>query len=272
MSDQLELQRHALSVLMRPLVRLCLRFGLPAREFEQIARSTFIEIAEEEIVRDGKKPSVCKISVLTGLYRVEVKRISEQGLDVPAKPPTMLSRVAVQWEQSSRFQTTKGTPRVLTCDGEESEFFRLVRTVTKNYHPSSILAEMMRNGMVSQTGGRVKLIRTSQIHSSKDQYAYELVGKDYESLLAAALENLEPQDEIGNLHHRTEFDNVALEAMPTIKRWILEEGRKFHQRARRYISRFDLDLKPTKTPLAGGGRVVLGAYSLTNDGTSEGRL
>ena len=53
-------------------------------------------------------------------------------------------------------------------------------------------------------------------------------------------------------------------------KWLLKQGTDLHRRAREYLASFDLDLYPDSKAAEGGARVVLGAFSWTDDEEKEG--
>ena len=73
------------------------------------------------------------------------------------KIPVMISRVVAQWENDRRFLTQAGKPRVLSCDEDDSEFSELVRLVSKDLHPGTVLFELERSGIVERSKRGVRL-------------------------------------------------------------------------------------------------------------------
>ena len=71
----------ALQRLLRPLVRLLLRHGISHTEFSELAKQVYVDVADREFPLPGRKQSVSRISVLTGLTRKEVSRLQKLGLE-----------------------------------------------------------------------------------------------------------------------------------------------------------------------------------------------
>ena len=61
---------------LRPLVRLLLRYGVPFGAFSELAKGAYVEIAREEFGIPGRKQSDSRVAVLTGLSRKKVHRVS----------------------------------------------------------------------------------------------------------------------------------------------------------------------------------------------------
>ena len=64
----------AVARILRPLVRILLKNGISYQTFANIARNQFVEIAQKEFCVEGRKQSVSRIAVITGLTRKEVGR------------------------------------------------------------------------------------------------------------------------------------------------------------------------------------------------------
>ena len=65
----------ALLKLLRPLVRILLRNGVSHRTFAEIAKWGYVDVAHQEFGLEGRKQSISRVSVLTGLSRKEVMRV-----------------------------------------------------------------------------------------------------------------------------------------------------------------------------------------------------
>ena len=89
---------------------------------------------------------------------------------------------------------------------------------------------------------------------------YNLLSADLNSLARTVDENLSAPEEQKNLHARTEFDNIYYKDLPTIRKWLLEEGTRFHDKARSFLAQYDQDIVPDRGGDA-GAFVVLGAFS-----------
>ena len=65
----------ALMKLLRPLMRLLLRHSMPFSAFEELAKRACLEAAMNDFTIPGKKPSISRASILTGLTRKDVQRL-----------------------------------------------------------------------------------------------------------------------------------------------------------------------------------------------------
>ena len=60
---------EAVLQLLQPLVRLLLRHNVPFGAFEHLAKRAYITVAMRDFSLPGKKPTISRVSVLSGLTR-----------------------------------------------------------------------------------------------------------------------------------------------------------------------------------------------------------
>ena len=275
-NDDPQIVLRILAQLLRPIVGFCLRRNVGMRDFENVARGVFVRTALSQLEKSETKPSTARLSVLTGIYRKDVDRILAESEVIPSSNVSILMRVVGQWEQDRHYQTSRGEPRTLPCVGEDSVFYSLVRKVSKNHHPSTVLAEMVRNGIAEITPKGAKFLRSTVVIGGDKSKFYEAAADDIQTILRCVEENIDHADGMGNLHHRTVADNIYADRLPEIKKWILQEGRKFHKRLRTYLARYDKDIRKesrasskTDRKHQAGATVVVGSFSLTISPTDE---
>lgn len=264
-TQRLRVLRHVLA----PVARFCLRNSISMPEVLEALKSAFIEVAAEQMAAEDVKVTVSRISVMSGITRREVTRIYRDE-QLGGGTPSIVSRVIGYWEQDPRFCTKSKVPRVLSFRGERNEFKSLIECVSKDINPATILFEMERIGAVQRSAQGVRLVGGVDYQHQVPERGLNLLARDFETLGNAVSENIFSEQEVRNLHIRTEYDNVFLDDLPTIKRWILERGTAFHKQVRDYLSTFDADLNPAEKK-KGGGRVVVGAFSWMSEAPSTAR-
>lgn len=263
MVDYRSIKLDVLYLVLRPLVRFCLRHSHSFQDLVNTAKRAFILLAQEEIGRASDKINVSRISILTGIHRAEIRRVLEQKEPETSEPPSVLGKVILRWRHDPRFVTKPGEPRELGYKGCDSDFTQLVESVSTALKPGTVLFELERAGYVERSQAQVALLRESFTFQSDPRKAFELLAKDIDALIVAVEQNILKQQVISNLHLHTAFDNVFQKDIPKIRRWLLNEGKKFHKRARTYISRYDKDINPAAEEELAGAGVVLSAFSIT---------
>jgi hypothetical protein len=246
--------------LLRPAVRFGLRRGIKVRAIVDELKSLLIEEARAELHRAKQDLTISKLSVMTGLQRRDVQRISspisesEQHLD-------LLTRVIGAWGSDDRF-SRGAKPRALSFEGTQSDFAELVKGVSSDLNPSTVLFELERLGLVERKGSELRLLWNSYQISGDVDDAYTLLERDIRTLIESVDLNITKSAPIPNLHISTHFDNVSVNEVPAIREWLLKKGAALHAEAREYIGSLDKDLNPARYAETGGAKVTLGSFSL----------
>lgn len=248
-----------LHLLLRPIAVFCVKNALPIQVVTEALKLAFVQAAKSELERRDERINISRIGVVTGLVRREVVRLSKESLKTTA-PATLLSKVIGSWEQDSSYTTKAGCPRILD---PETDFRSLVQNITQDVHPSTVLFELERAQLVERTPRGLRLAKTELVSVDPSE-AFEFLSRDLGELIYTVDENLFSDQAEKNLHALTEYDNVRKDKLPQIKKWLLKEGRAFHQKARDYLSQFDLDVNP-KSDSQGGARVTLGVFGRASD-------
>lgn len=69
--------------LLRPLVKILLRNNVPHQTLAEWAKQAYANVANSEFGIAGKKQTVSRIAILTGLMRKEVQRLLNQPENAP---------------------------------------------------------------------------------------------------------------------------------------------------------------------------------------------
>lgn len=244
-------------MLLRPVLRFCLKRSLKFQEFVQISKLELVHLALGEL--EGDETSISKLSAATGLQRKDIRQLLQ-----PTKitgTSNVITRISGMWMQSRRFATASGKPRALTYLGAESEFAKLVRGISSDLSHHTVIHEMERLGVAKRRGSKVVLIQPSVPLKNDD--GYRAVAQDMDDLFRAADLNL--TSGVQHLHARTSFDKIPASALSKIQSWVFEMGKRIHAEARRELARHDRDINPGKKPEEKTFRVTLGTFSFCEE-------
>ncbi len=254
---------ECLRTMLRPVVRFCLNRSLGLRELLEAAKVVFIDLAVEEFKARGEKINISRISVVTGVHRKDAVRIYREG-DIQDVSTRFTSRVINQWRRDKRFMSKSGRPRVLTFEGDESEFAQLVNLVSTDLHPGTVLFDLERHGSVERTRSGLRLHARSYMPQYNPKEGMRLLATDTEDLMLGVLDNIFADDEknLPNYHGKVVYDNVDPADVPKIRNWLFKACGALHQRALAQLAKYDLDINPDKKK-RGGKRVTLGIFTRT---------
>ncbi len=182
----------ALFKLLRPLVRIMLRNGVPVSVFEDVVRRVFVNVADHDFRVEGRRQSVSRISVLTGLNRKEVSRLRAlpEGNQLHEARHNRAERVLTSWISDPLFLDEKGDPRILSFEGDNS-FSELVRLYSGDMTPRAVLDELVRVGNVEHMdSGEVRLLSRGYLPKAQSEESVVVFGTHARDILATFDRNL----------------------------------------------------------------------------------
>lgn len=249
--------------LLLPIARACIRLRIPLQEVYEGLKIAFVEEACRNLDRNDEKKSLSRISIITGLDRPTVKRIFQKNAFSSSDTP-VTSKVIGQWQHDSKYKSRSGKIRGLSIGTDDSEFAQLIRQVTKNYSPGTILQELLQLRLVEVKGGRVCLLADNMSYHFDEDRGLSLFARNADALSLSYEENIASPIEEKNVNIRTEYDNIYLSKIPQIRQWLLDEASQFHKRIRDYLTQFDADVSPLTGFGESGGKVIIGSFSITS--------
>jgi hypothetical protein len=215
---------------MLPIARFLLRNGIGYREFSEISKLAFVQVASDDYGIRGRKTNMSRISVMTGLNRKEIRKIRDRlenedwNLD-PAlsKPVSVLS----EWFTSSKYLGPKGSPKWLPFESRDGESFSsLVRSVGGDVPPGAMLKELVRAGCVKEIRPGVwKAIKRQFSPGGVDLFQVQRFGECLHDLADTIGSNMEQQDADSRLYEfRAWSTDLDPRAIPRLKKLVAAQG------------------------------------------------
>jgi len=266
-----QVELSCLRSMIRPLVRFCLRRTRTFQEFNELAREAFIDIAVENLEREGKKVNVSRLSLITGIHRRDVSRLYKEGGKAGETSLSLVGRVVSTWQTEDRFRTKSGKPLILSYQGDDSQFQQLVRSVDRHVNIGAVLFELERKNLIEQTKGGLRLRAAYVSYERNPEKGFELLGEGIDRFIRAVERNLLVEDQNSNLHIHTEYDNIYRSDVPAIQEWLIREGKRFHKRVREYLAQHDKDLTTITRQVnrPAGAQVSVIAFSFASQEEAE---
>lgn len=250
------LQRAVMRVL-RALARVLIRHGLSFPAFTELAKRAWVEVALADFAIPGRKPSVSRASLLTGLTRKDVQRLVDAG-DADAASPMAdhrAARVVGGWVRDPAFVEADGAPRVLAFDGEGPSFSELVRRHGGDVPPRAVLDELLQVGNVARDAdGRLRLLTRVYLPRANDAAKLTILGTDVGWLIATIdhnLQGLEP----ARFQRKVTYDNLPVEAVEAFRGLSASQAQELIERLGEWLARHDRDTTPS---VRGSGRMRAG--------------
>jgi hypothetical protein len=256
--------------MLKPVVRIALKNSIKLGACVELLKAAYVEVANEILRATEHEPSISRVSVVSGVHRKDTKKILDLEGALAAPKEDVVTKVLGNWKHHKKFLTKQGKPRVLELDGLDSEFVKLVRSVSSDMAPYTVLYELERLGLVERSGNTVCLKEGFKTNIATLEEGYQHLALDLRDLVSSVDSNLHrSKDVLPNLHLRTEFTHIKQSALPGLRRWLLEEGAKFHRQVEEHLAALDTEVSgEAETKVA---RVVYGSFSLIQPHENEGR-
>ncbi len=252
--------------LLRPLVRVLLRHGMAYDEFAELARRSYVAVAEHHFGLQGRKQTTSRISVITGLNRKEVARLQalnaqgQPGAEALAATMNRAAKVVVGWQRDH--PGTEGAPAEL----DAAQFSALVRRHSGDMPVRAVLDELRHAGAVTPTDdGRYRLHGAGYVPQDTDSRKITLLGQHTADLLGTLDHNLNRPAEQALLQQRVFADNIPADRVDVVRNAMRDAGLKALAEARQVLIANDAGDGP---PAPGAHRLTLGVY--VSQATAEG--
>ena len=239
---------------LKPLVKILLRNDIPYGTFSELAKWVYVDVALHDFGIPGRKSTISRASVITGLSRKEVKRlleISEPGDLGASEQYNRAARVINGWLHDDRFTNGKGNPKELQFEGEENSFSALVRAYGGDVPPRAVRDELLRVSVIAENGGKLRLLTEGYIVRDGDVQKLSIMGTDVGELLSTLNHNITHNQTEAYLQRKVSYDNIPDESMAALRELVFSHGREFAESMNREITKFDRDSNPS---LKGNGR------------------
>lgn len=176
-----------------PLVRLLIARGVTYQASAEMLKRVYVQAARKQL-RPGEEVTGSRLSLLTGLNRKEIKRLTEESEPVELDGiASHAAAVHAVWTTQRRFRDRKGMPRALPRHSRDDKpsFDELVRHITTDHRPAALLGELVRLELVDvDADGNVSL--RQQPFLSKANFGDRLVplAENLEDHAEAAVSNV----------------------------------------------------------------------------------
>ena len=245
--------------LLRPLVRILLRNNVSHRAFADLAKRVYVEVANAEFGIPGKKQTVSRIAILTGLTRKEVQRLLMPASDsrsMAEKEYHRGSRVITGWLRDPKYGDGKGHPRPIPMEGRGATFSALVKAYSGDIPVRAVLDELLRVGAVKQLkDGRICLVSRGYVPQNGSSEKLHVLGVDTADLISTIDHNINLRPTKPRFQRKVMYDNVPIEAAQEFRTLAAAEGQELLEKLDRWLAHRDRDTNPASK---GTGRVRVG--------------
>ena len=254
----LPLLRRAIRRLLRPLVKIILRNGMPFQMFVDEAKKVFIDVAEQEFSLAGRRQSAARVAIITGISRKEISRLrssDEPGTGKATSHQNRSARVISAWVNDQEFHRSSGQPMDLPFDGDSPSFTHLVRKSSGDMLVRAMLDELVRVGAVEVVNKQVRLINRSYIPANSEAEKLRILGTDVAHLIETINHNLQTDHDNPFFQRKVYYDNLPESALEEVRALSRLHGQELIELLDRLIQAHDRDVNPV---IEGKGRYLAG--------------
>lgn len=245
----------AVARLLKPLVRVMLRYGVPYGVFADIAKRVYVEVAMQDFTIPGRKATQSRASVITGLTRKEVQRV----LSLPPLSDEAIQdhynravRVISGWSRDPAFRDADGNPRALPVEGDAGSFAALVRDYSGDMPVRAVLDELIRVGAVERLdNGQVQLRGPAYVPEGDLEHKVGILGTDVADLIATIDHNLTHTGHASRFQLKVAYDNLPVETLQAFRDSSAQRSFQFLKNLDTELSQMDRDTNPA---VEGSGR------------------
>ncbi len=252
----------AVARILRALARVLLRHGVPFQAFADLAKQAYVQSAREEFAIPGRKQTISRLAVLTGLTRKEIQRLAEttQASDQEALDRyNRAARVVSGWVRDEAFRGEDGQPRTLPVEGEEICFAELVRRYSGDMPSRAVLDELLRVGTVTRTAeGNVCLVEHAYIPRRSNSDKLAILGADVYDLIDTIDHNLIDTNQ-PRFQRKLMYDNLPIEAVEKFRALSATRAQALMEELDNWLARHDRDVNPAAEG-TGRARAGLGIF------------
>ncbi len=249
--------------LLRPLCRLLLRHHVPFAAFEELAKHTYVQVAMEDFGIPGKKPTLSRASILTGLTRKDVTRLAADPAPERAASDegyNRAARVLTGWSRDPEFHGADGQPSALPLLEGANSFTALVKRYSGDMPARAVLDELLRVGAVQEReDGRLELVTAGYVPRSGEVEKLGILGSDVADLIATIDHNLQHADTDPRFQRKVMYTEFPASQLASFRKLSTAQAQALLEKFDRWLADHVNSVKPddsTQPPM----RVGMGIY------------
>ena len=271
MSDSKNILREACSTVLRPFASMLLRCGMTWKEFSDLSKSVFVQVASDEFGIKNRPTNVSRVSILTGIDRKEVKRQRELlGHESPlaATKTTDATRVLSGWFQDSDYIDADANPLPLAEQGQGPSFAALCGQYGGDIAATTLLKELLTTNTIERdANGALRPLRRYYQPAVSDDENLMFASQRIRELFETMNNNVFPSNK-----HAPIFggyaanDTMSAEMIPKYREFLDKRGQEFLEEIDNWLTEHaPVGESEVKNPV----RMGIGLYAIEQTAEKE---
>ncbi|KQU81074.1 MULTISPECIES: DUF6502 family protein [unclassified Rhizobacter] len=252
----------AITRVLRPLVRLLLRHSIPFAAFQELAKHVYVEVVLQEFALPGKKASISRASILTGLSRKDVQRLLESdGPDsaATAQEYNRAARVLTGWIRDAEYLDRSGEPLPIEFEGERS-FATLVKRYSGDMPARAVLDELLRVGAIGRReDGLIEPLQRAYVPQAGVLEKLSILGRDTSDLIDTIDHNIQHGSTDPRYQRKVMYDGIPSRDLGAFRKLSAAKAQALLETLDSWLAAHDVDDEPGE-PSVPRSRVGLGIY------------
>jgi hypothetical protein len=257
---------------LKPVIYVLLRCGMTWREFADLARASYIEVATARFGKRGRPTNVSRTAMLTGMTRRDVRLIRARlaTAQTTALPyASKASQILSAWHLEPRFQDKKGRPARLRIEGPGATFEALLEHCgAGDVRSSTVLKELVNAGVVRQgKDGRLQALARNYIPQAVDEQIVRLWGTVLADVASVYVHNMSRGPRAPTRFERAAKNGrIPVAAEAAFRKFLEREGQAFLERVDAWLTEHEVaeGQHSSDTPIT---RMGAGLYQIQDDET-----
>ncbi|MDO7413071.1 DUF6502 family protein [Acinetobacter baumannii] len=219
MTKNAETTLDSILPMMHQIARWLIHSGIGYTDFCASLKSVFYQQALAELERIQQNKTDSAVSLLSGLHRKDVSFFKQQAINSETNTPhfaiSVPARVVARW-------VALDLPNRIPITGEDHSFESLVKYISTEKHPRSILFELKRLGIVKQLDQHVVLQQNSFTPNNQMQESKALFSANLTDHLAAGIDNLIGEKSFTYLEQAMLAENLTAQSVESLRQLSIE--------------------------------------------------
>jgi len=261
----------ALKHIVDSLLELMFEAGITVQQFNYVVRDRAVRAASKRVLKETGRISKSRVSIITGLPRSEVAKISIEADDyINAKlGQPAARRVLAAWFEHPNFLTANGEPAPLSIFGNKRSFEKLVSTYGGGIPVRAMLDELTQLDAVERVGNtHVKAKSRMPVSVGLTPEAIGALGQRCSDLIQTLIKNVRRSDH--PLFEATSLvQDVDSDLMPVIRREMSRQGASFISGTNSFLKRIRKNPRIARSHGAPRCRVGITVYYFEDTDQSD---
>jgi len=230
-------------------VRFLLRHGVTWREFSELSKEAYVNVARQEYGIDGRPTNNSRVAMLTGLSRREVSRVRDYILDEDAsgisEEGNRMAQILTGWHVDPDFVGDDGQPKDLRTTGPSGSLHSLLKRYAGDLPHGAIRKEMLQRGLLQELeNGDVRVLKRDVIYTNLDPEMVRQMGVALHDHAATLDHNLnEERETTPRFEGLADNISVSANAAAAFQDYLDARGLDFLQEVDAWLSKHEVEDK-----------------------------